>query len=244
LALAIVGQQTLNVPESRGPIRAGDRFLGVGARLDDKLRITVGTPEQNEAIIGTLTGMALKEMTWSPQAITAPEFFVTLRSGSPNRCAMTASTHASSPHQEAAEASQLQSPGGALLDGPIVFFDGECVMCNTFLDWMMLLDQPMTLKVAPLQGTTAQQYLPPLAVDPEDWSIYLLDEAGLYSQSDAVIRIAQRLGGVWALAATAGVFPRQVRDGAYRAIAQNRYRLFGKRECRLPSSAEQARFLP
>lgn len=155
---------------------------------------------------------------------------------------MTASFPAASPALDPSEANNFEAPEA--LDAPIVFFDGECVMCNTFLDLMMAIDQPITLKVAPLQGKTAQQYLPPLASDPEDWSIYLLDETGLYSQSDAVIRIAQRLGGVWALAAAAGIFPKMIRDGIYRAIAQNRYRMFGKRDCRLPSPEEQARFLP
>ncbi len=155
---------------------------------------------------------------------------------------MTASVHASSPASNPANTNENGSP--EVLNAPIVFFDGECVMCNTFLDLMMAIDQPMTLKVAPLQGETARQYLPPLATDPEDWSIYWLDKTGLYSQSDAVIRIAQRLGGVWALAAAAGIFPKMIRDGVYRAIAQNRYRMFGKRECRLPNPEDQARFLP
>lgn len=146
--------------------------------------------------------------------------------------------------------SDLPWPAGAgatlpeALDAPIVFFDGECVMCNTFLDLMMAIDQPATLKVAPLQGETARRYLPALPQDPQDWSIYLLDETGLYSQSDAVLRIAERLGGVWSLAAGAGILPRFMRDGVYRAIADNRYRLFGQRDCRLPSEADQARFLP
>jgi predicted DCC family thiol-disulfide oxidoreductase YuxK len=130
------------------------------------------------------------------------------------------------------------------LDAPIVFFDGECVMCNRFLDLMMAIDQPATLKVAPLQGETARRYLPALSEVAEDWSIYLLDETGLYSQSDAVLRIAERLGGVWAWAAAAGIFPRFIRDGVYRAIADNRYRLFGKRDCRMPSDGDRARFLP
>ncbi len=155
---------------------------------------------------------------------------------------MTASIPAANPNLDPAEENHAELPPA--LDAPVVFFDGECVMCNTFLDLMMAIDQPMTLKVAPLQGTTAKKYLPPLATAPEDWSIYLLDETELYSQSDAVIRIAQRLGGIWALAAAAGIFPKMIRDGVYRAIAQNRYRMFGKRDCRVPTSEDQTRFLP
>lgn len=158
----------------------------------------------------------------------------------PVSLAMTVST--SDPSFTPSNANAAQS--SEHLESPIVFFDGECIMCNTFLDLMIRIDHPMTLKVAALQGTTSERYLPPLAPDPEDWSIYLLDETGLYNQSDAVIRIAQCLGGVWSMAAAAGLFPKGMRDGVYRAIAANRYRMFGKRECRIPDPLNQARFLP
>ncbi|MCX5963658.1 MAG: DCC1-like thiol-disulfide oxidoreductase family protein [Cyanobacteria bacterium] len=75
------------------------------------------------------------------------------------------------------------------LTHPIVFFDGKCVMCNGFLDWMMTIDREAKLRVSPLQGETAQRLLPPLSHNPEEWSIYYLDEIGLYSQSEAVVQI-------------------------------------------------------
>ncbi len=131
------------------------------------------------------------------------------------------------------------------IDYPIVFFDGECVLCNGFLDWMMAIDHQAQLRVAPLQGETATQLLPPLPHQPEDWSIYYLDEQGLYAQSDAVLRIMRRLGGIWEVLSWGEGIPQPVRDAVYRLVASNRYRLLGKREtCRLPSKAEKARFLP
>lgn len=132
-----------------------------------------------------------------------------------------------------------------LITQPIVFFDGECVMCNGFLDVMFALDTQAKLRVAPLQGTTAQALLPPLPHDPEQWSIYYLDHQGLSSQSEAVIQILRRLGGVWSVLSLGGTIPLPVRDAVYRFVARNRYRWLGKREtCRIPTAAEQARFLP
>ncbi len=128
---------------------------------------------------------------------------------------------------------------------PIVFFDGECVMCNGFLDWMMVIDRDMRLRVSPLQGETAQRLLPPLPHNSDEWSIYYLDEVGLHSQSEAVVQILRRLGGVWAMLSMGGVIPLALRDTIYRIVASNRYRILGKREtCRVPSEDVRSRFLP
>lgn len=131
------------------------------------------------------------------------------------------------------------------LTHPIVFFDGKCVMCNGFLDWMMTIDREAKLRVSPLQGETAQRLLPPLPHNPEEWSIYYLDETGLYSQSEAVVQILRRLGGIWAMFSIGGVMPLALRDTIYRIVASNRYRILGKRDtCRIPSEEIQSRFLP
>ena len=131
------------------------------------------------------------------------------------------------------------------LTHPIVFFDGECVMCNGFLDWMITIDRSALLKVSPLQGETAKKLLPSLPHNPEEWSIYFLDETRLYSQSEAVVQILRRLGGFWAMLSVAGVVPVGVRDAVYRSVASNRYRILGKRDtCRLPNEQERSRFLP
>lgn len=134
---------------------------------------------------------------------------------------------------------------GPQLDCPIVFFDGECVMCNGFVDLLIKIDPLVMVRVAPLQGQTARQYLPPLPQHREDWSIYYLDHRSLYAQSDAFIHICRRLGGIWAVLSLVSLIPRPVRDFVYRIIARNRYRWFGRRStCRMPSEQEKKRFLP
>ena len=139
----------------------------------------------------------------------------------------------------------VNKPIDKSLTHPIVFFDGECVMCNGFLDWMMTIDRSALLRVSPLQGETARRLLPPLPHNPEEWSIYFLDETRLYSQSEAVVQILRRLGGFWAMLSVAGVVPVGVRDVVYRSVASNRYRILGKRDtCRLPNKQERSRFLP
>ena len=132
-----------------------------------------------------------------------------------------------------------------VVDQPIVFFDGECVMCNSFVNALLRIDPAGKILIAPLQGTTARQYLPPLPTVRDAWSIYYQDETDLYQQSDAFVQICKRLGGPWSVLGIMGLIPLAVRDRIYRLIASNRYRLFGRRAtCRMPDESEKERFLP
>jgi len=127
-----------------------------------------------------------------------------------------------------------------------VLFDGVCGLCDGFVAWLLRRDRAGVFKVAPLQGETAVRYVSPRhASDPEAWSIVLVEDGAVFEQSDAVLRIVARLGGVLRLAALLRFFPRVLRDAVYGVIARNRYRWFGKRDaCRVPSSEERERFLP
>jgi predicted DCC family thiol-disulfide oxidoreductase YuxK len=127
---------------------------------------------------------------------------------------------------------------------PIIFFDDVCAMCNTFVNLMLTIDRKQRFLFAPLGGETSRKILPPLPEDPSDWSMIYVDEAGIHDQSDASLQVYRRLGGIWWLLSLARFIPRGIRNPAYRVLARNRYRWFGKRDtCRLPTAEERARFL-
>jgi predicted DCC family thiol-disulfide oxidoreductase YuxK len=131
------------------------------------------------------------------------------------------------------------------LQKPVIFFDGECAMCNTFVNVILRADRDGAFLFAPLQGVTARQLLPPLPPDRGDWSLVYLDEAGIHDQFDASLEIYRRLGGLWNMLSWARFLPERLRTPIYRVIARNRYRWFGRRDaCRVPTDAERARFLP
>ena len=128
---------------------------------------------------------------------------------------------------------------------PIIFFDDVCGMCNTFVNLILRVDRKQTFLFAPLQGPTAREFLPPLAEDARDWSMVYVDEAGIHDQSDASLEVYRRLGGLWRLLGLLRFVPRSIRNPAYRVLARNRYRWFGKRDtCRVPTAEERQRFLP
>jgi len=128
---------------------------------------------------------------------------------------------------------------------PIIFFDGVCAMCNAFVDIIIRIDRKQVFLFAPIQGTTAQELLPPMSDNPKEWSMVYLDESGTYRQSDASLAVYKRIGGIWGVLSWLRYIPRFIRDPVYRIIANNRYRWFGKKEaCRIPTAEERARFLP
>jgi predicted DCC family thiol-disulfide oxidoreductase YuxK len=131
-----------------------------------------------------------------------------------------------------------------MLDKPVIFFDGECNLCNGFVDLLLQIDREHQFYLAPLQGDTAQQYLPPLPQDPQGWSIAYVDGKKVSFASDAVIAIAEQLGGMWGIVALAKPLPQNFRDYLYYLVASNRYRLFGQSSCRAMTFDHPSPFLP
>jgi predicted DCC family thiol-disulfide oxidoreductase YuxK len=64
------------------------------------------------------------------------------------------------------------------------------------------------------------------------------------ARSDAILYALRQLGGLWKIARLGSLLPRIVRDGIYRVIARNRYRVFGKYDaCLLPETKDRQKFL-
>lgn len=131
------------------------------------------------------------------------------------------------------------------LEKPIVFFDGVCSLCNGFVDFLFRIDRHQKFQVASLQGETAKSSG---IFDDQSQSmdsILVSIDGNVLQKSNAVLKIMTTIGGVWNIAYLAYLIPRPLRDTLYSFIATNRYAWFGKKDtCRLPTPAEQQRFLP
>jgi predicted DCC family thiol-disulfide oxidoreductase YuxK len=128
---------------------------------------------------------------------------------------------------------------------PVLFFDGECGLCNRSVRWLLARDRRRVLHFAPLQGRMAAQKLVVLPSDYKDWAVALWDEDGIHYESDAMLRAVAHLGGLWRLARLLLIIPRVIRNGVYRFVARNRIRWFGRVDsCALLSAEDRARLLP
>ena len=129
-------------------------------------------------------------------------------------------------------------------DKSILFFDGVCGLCNSFIDFVLKHYRNGRVVFAPLQGETAAANLPAEDAETLD-TVVFLDGGQATRRSSAIVRILIRLGGFWKLLGSVlWLVPRPLRDIGYKVIARNRYRFFGKKEtCRMPTPQERARFL-
>ena len=129
--------------------------------------------------------------------------------------------------------------------GPIVFYDGDCGLCDRSVQALIRWDKGHRLRYATLQGETAARLLGAPEGDSGGWSVMFLEDGRLHDRSTAAIRAARAAGGAGRLLAPGLLVPRGLRDAVYRWIARNRLRWFGGAEaCLLPTQALRQRFLP
>lgn len=129
----------------------------------------------------------------------------------------------------------------------VLLFDGVCNLCNRWVDLLVRLDRSGALRLASLQSgwarvNAARVAMPNGVGGPA--SVVLLVGDRRFIESRAIIHSLTHLGGWKRSAGVLLLVPDFLRDGAYRWIARNRYRLFGQRaECRIPDANERQRFL-
>lgn len=128
-------------------------------------------------------------------------------------------------------------------DQPIIFFDGVCGLCNGFVDFIMAIDHKKRFLFSPLQSEFAKTHLPP-EMTQDLKSVVLLSEGKLHTKSAAVIKVMSEIGGIWKVVTLGKLLPAALSNKVYDMVAENRYRLFGKKEtCRLPTEEERQRFV-
>ena len=133
--------------------------------------------------------------------------------------------------------------------GAVIVFDGVCVLCNGWVGFLLRHDRAGRYRFAAMQSETGRALLATHELDPDDPASFLLIEHDVVqaprvsTDSDAIRRVLVGLGGGWRVANVIALVPRGLRDPAYRWLARNRYRWFGRHDaCLLPSHEHRQRF--
>ena len=128
---------------------------------------------------------------------------------------------------------------------PVLLFDGVCNLCNSSVQFIIERDPDALFRFASLQSEEGQSLLQAFDNRPEDLSsVVLIQDGQLYARSDAALKVARQLKGLWPLLYAFIVIPRRIRDAVYNWIAKNRYRWFGKQDaCMMPTPGMSSRFL-
>lgn len=135
--------------------------------------------------------------------------------------------------------------------GPVLFFDGQCGLCNRLVRLLLRLDRKQVLHFAPLQGPSAQWYLRRHGLPTEDFDSLIFvpnwhscDRPDYLVRTDGALAAIGLCPGFGLITRTLKCLPRSWRDLLYKSIARTRYRIFGEWIPRPLKRAEwYARFL-
>lgn len=128
----------------------------------------------------------------------------------------------------------------------IVIYDGRCGLCNRSVRHILKWDHHDRFQFAANTSEAGKALLLQSGTpsDPAPESIVLIANGKAFTESEAVLTIAQHLGGIHRILLIGWIVPKMMRNWVYKRIARNRYRIFGQYdECRLPSEAERSKFL-
>ena len=123
----------------------------------------------------------------------------------------------------------------------IIVFDGLCVMCNSFFKWVLKNDIDDKYLFANIQSNF---YKKNMDINKSIDSIILIKESNVFYESEAIKYILKDLDKFFLLQLVLNVTPKFISNFFYKIIANNRYKIFGKKDkCELPNKNLISKFL-
>ena len=126
----------------------------------------------------------------------------------------------------------------------LVLFDGVCVLCSSWVRFILERDVDAQFRFASIQGSMGASIARRLGIDPiEPATNAVVLDGVAYFKSDSALAALSRLRG-WRWTRIFKPLPRALRDFVYDRVARNRYVLFGRTDsCLVPSAEQRTRFL-
>ena len=127
----------------------------------------------------------------------------------------------------------------------IIFFDGECGVCNFWVQWILERDRKNQFLFASLQSNFGQKFLSERNLNQKEFNtLYLWKENSYYLvKSGAVLQVLNLLGGIYQMGGFTGkIIPKILADQLYDAISRNRMKL-SNQKCFLPTQEERKKFI-
>jgi predicted DCC family thiol-disulfide oxidoreductase YuxK len=130
-------------------------------------------------------------------------------------------------------------------DHSIIVFDGECIFCSGWVNFVLRHDRQGRYRFITAQSPLGEALYRHYGLDSRNYETNILIEGGIaYLKSEGSLRMAAGLGFPWKLAGILRIIPKIIRDPFYELVARNRYRIAGRRNaCFVPTPEHRARFL-
>jgi predicted DCC family thiol-disulfide oxidoreductase YuxK len=129
-------------------------------------------------------------------------------------------------------------------DDDLILFDGVCVFCSRWVDFVVTRDVAKRFRFTTIQSPYGARLARTLGIDPADPDTNaVIHDGKAFMQSDAALTVLSTLPG-WRWARALLAVPKPLRDVVYGLIARNRYRIFGKYDaCMVPDADLRARVI-
>ena len=93
-------------------------------------------------------------------------------------------------------------------DRPILIFDGNCVLCSSFVQFILRTDRKRRFRLLAAQTPIGAALYRHLGLNPTDYETNILIEDGrAWLKSEGSIRVFERLGFPWSLMAAGRLLP-------------------------------------
>lgn len=128
----------------------------------------------------------------------------------------------------------------------IIVFDGKCLLCNGWVQFLLHHDRAGRIRFASMQGREGARLLGEAGLSAGEGlqTLLVLEGGRSWQHTAAILRILHRLGWPWRLAWVGWLVPAPLRDALYRWVARNRYRIWGRSDvCMVPAPEHAGRFL-
>ncbi len=127
---------------------------------------------------------------------------------------------------------------------PILLIDGDCVLCNHSVNFLLAREKTPRLSFASLQSEAGKKLLAYFEIDNKVDSMVLIRNHQAFIKSCAALRISQYMKGLWPLLVVFVVIPPFLRNPIYDYIAKRRYKKYGKTNaCAIVKPEYRQRFL-
>lgn len=127
---------------------------------------------------------------------------------------------------------------------PIVFYDGNCLLCSRSVGFIIKHEQSPSLLFAPLQGDTFLALSGKEGKEEQLKSLVIYDKGQLLEESEAVFKVLTYLKLPLSWLAALRILPLSVTNFCYRFVARNRYKWFGEAKQNCFVDHDKSRFLP
>ncbi len=128
---------------------------------------------------------------------------------------------------------------------PVLLYDGLCNLCQTSVQFILKHNSKENIQFASLQSDFGKELVKNSTL-PANYaeSLVYVENGDVFVKSDAALKLAKHLHGVWKIGSVFLIVPTFIRNPIYDWVAKNRYRWFGKKEaCWVPNATWKTRFL-